>query len=117
LSDIAQFFSCKSINAFYTEVIQIDLYINSLENIGDREMIDTLLMIVPTVLTILSLIAFNEKTRWYCYTLVTLSVASELIPIQINAIALAATCSALAALIAMDLVHRMKAPKAAAVKY
>ena len=63
------------------------------------------------------IIMFNEKTRWFCYTLVILSVASELIPIQVNAIALAATCSALVALIAMDVVHRMKAPKAAVAKH
>lgn len=84
---------------------------------GDREMLDTILMVVPTILAILSLVMFNEKTRWFCYTLVVLSVASELVPIQVNAIALAATCSALAALIVMDVVHRMKAPKSAAIKH
>lgn len=80
-------------------------------------MIETILMVVPTILAVLCLALFNEKTRWFCYTLVILSVASELVPLQINVIALAATCSALIALIGLDVFHHIKAPKSTMVKH
>lgn len=80
-------------------------------------MLESILLMLPTVLAILGLAMFNEKTRWFCYTLVLLSVASELIPITINAVALAATSATLVALIGLDVAHRVKAPKASFVKH
>ena len=80
-------------------------------------MFEIILMMLPTVLAILSIAAFNENTRLYCYTLVLFCIASELIPLQINAIALIATSTALIALLGIDIAQRLKAPRHAALRH
>jgi len=67
-------------------------------------MLEHITIVLPTILAILSLIMFNRNTRWFCYVLVSLSVVAELIPAQYNTTALAATVTALIALVIMDIV-------------
>lgn len=83
----------------------------------DREMFDSTIMILPTVLAILSLAMFNEKTRWFCYTLAVLAIGSEFVSHTINPVAVAATCAVLVALLAIDFVHHAQANKLMTVKH
>lgn len=70
-------------------------------------MLEQLLIVLPTVLAIISLMMFNRSTRWFCYTLVSLSLISELIPAQVNLVAVAAVGTVLGALIVVDLIQNL----------
>lgn len=95
----------------------LGLYVRFLGNMGDREMYNLIVMILPTVLAVLCLAVFSEKTRWFCYSLVVLSMVSELVPQAINPVALAATCSVFVTLLVFDALHRMKQPKHAVLQH
>lgn len=65
-------------------------------------------VIAPTFFAIMSVVLFTAKTRWLCYTVVSLAILSELIPATVNMTALLACVSCLAALLFSEYVRVYK---------
>lgn len=59
--------------------------------------------ILPTCIAILGLALFTKQTRKLCYAAVSLSVLAELIPLELNSIALFACSACLASMIIVDI--------------
>ena len=61
--------------------------------------------ILPTCIAILSLALFTRQTRKLCYAAASLSVLAELIPLEINTIALFSCSACLASMIIVDILN------------
>lgn len=61
--------------------------------------------IIPTFIAILSLALFTKQTRKLAYATVSLSIFAELVPLEINALALFACTACLAAMLILDLLN------------
>lgn len=59
-------------------------------------------IVIPTVMSILALALFTQRTRWLAYATVVLSITSELMSTEINPTALAVCISCFVGLILLD---------------
>jgi len=68
-------------------------------------MLDMIQVLLPTFVAIISLTMFTKRTRYLCYTAVTLSIVAELVPTTIDSTALIACVFSLCALLFMEVLR------------
>jgi hypothetical protein len=61
-------------------------------------------IVVPTLMSILAVVFFTEKTRWLCYGIVSTAIAAEVIMTPFNLVALCACVACFAGLLFFE--HR-----------